>query len=483
MTLGDALGMAAGNLRRLKLRAGLTMAGVVIAVGAMVAMLSFGAGNHRLIASQAERLGLLNTVQVTPSSPRDSLQSPPLDAAALARLAALPGVRLAYPLDAFTLTLARGEGALPIEAQALPEAALATRLFSQLRAGEALRGVPGEVLVTDAFLSALDLPFGEATAVVGDSLFVSLTVASVDSGLAQALASGEGGLFGLAARLPADSLRDSAARRRLLSRELGAAAGRFVGGYLAGTVLRDTLVVRGVLEGTQSNRLRVKPILLQPADALRFNAAGPPANPLALVTALQSGQLFAARPDTGRGYPAVTLDLDPYAPYAVVRDSLRAMGYQVFSYADQLADIRRAFVIFDLGLLAIALVALVTAALGVVNTLLMAISERRREIGVLKALGADEREIRWLFLVESGLMGLIGSIGGILLGWLVARGASAAAKLIMQRQGLPPLELFATPLWLVAGALAFGLAISLVAGLMPAARAARVDAVEALRGE
>lgn len=483
MTLGDALGMAAGNLWRLKLRAGLTVAGVVIAVGALVAMLSFGAGNHRLIADQAERLGLLNTVQVSPSAPTDSLQAPPLDAAALARFAALPGVRLAYPLDALTLTLARPGGDVEIEAQALPEAALATRLFSQLRAGERLRGVPGEVLVTDAFLGALDLPLAEPAAVVGDSLVVSLTVASLDSGFARALPLGEGGLLALASRLPADSLHDPAARRRLLNRELGGAASRFLGGYLEGKVLRDTLVVRGVLESTHANRLHVKPILLQPADALAFSAAGPPADPLALISALQSGQLLGAPASPATGYPGVTLDLAPSAPYPVLRDSLRAMGYRVFSYADQLADIRRAFVLFDLGLLAIALVALVTAALGVVNTLLMAINERRREIGVLKALGADERELRLLFLAESGLMGLVGSLGGVLLGWLVARAASVAAKLIMQRQGLPAMELFATPLWLVAGAIAFGLAISLIAGALPAARAARVDAVEALRGD
>lgn len=482
MTLGDALGMAAGNLWRLKLRAGLTVAGVVIAVGALVAMLSFGAGNHRLIASQAERLGLLNTVQVRPSAPEDSLQAPPLDAAALERFAALPGVRLAYPLDSITLTLARPGGDLRIEAQALPEAALATRLFSQLRAGRRLRGVSGEVLVTDAFLAELDLPLGDPAAVVGDSLFVSLTVASLDSGLARALPQGEGGLLGFASRLPADSLGDPGARRRLLSRELGAAASRFLGGYLEGKVLRDTLIVSGVLEGTHANRLHVKPILLQPADALRFSAAGPPADPLALLSALQAGQLQSA-PASAAGYPQVTLDLAPSAAYPVLRDSLRAMGYRVFSYADQLADIRRAFVLFDLGLLAIALVALVTAALGVVNTLLMAINERRREIGVLKALGADERELRLLFFAESGLMGLLGSLGGVLLGWLVARAASVAAKLIMQRQGLPPMELFATPLWLVAGAIAFGLAISLAAGALPAARAARVDAVEALRGD
>jgi putative ABC transport system permease protein len=483
MTLGDALGMAAGNLRRLKLRAGLTVAGVVIAVGAMVAMVSFGAGNHRLIAEQAERLGLLNTVQVTPSAADDSLQAPPLDAAALARFAALPGVRLAYPLDALTLSVERGGKSFSLEAQALTAAALETKLFSQLRAGERLRGVPGEVLVTDEALATLGIPLSEAAEFVGDTLFVSVTVASLDSGLARALAPGTGGLGGVLARLDPDSLREPGARRRLLQRQLGDAAGRFLGGYLSGRVLRDTLVVRGALEGTQSSRLRVKPLILRPEDAQALSAAGPPADPVALIGALQNGSLFAERAASAGSYLQVTLDLEPTASYPALRDSLRAQGYRVFSFAEQLDEIRRAFVLFDLGLVAIGLVALATAALGIVNTLLMAISERRREIGVLKALGADEREIRGLFLAESALMGLAGGIGGVLLGWLVARAASVVAKLVMAKQGLPAMELFATPWWLIGGALGFGLVVSLLAGLLPAARAARVDPVEALRGD
>ncbi len=484
MTLGDALGMAAGNLRRLKLRAGLTVAGVVIAVGAMVAMVSFGAGNHRLIAEQAERLGLLNTVQVTPSAPDDSLQAPPLDAAALARFAALPGVRLAYPLDALTLSVERGGKSFTLEAQALTAAALETKLFSQLRAGERLRGAAGEVLVTDEALAALGIPLSEAAEFVGDTLFVSLAVASLDSGLARALAPGEAGLVGLAARIQPDSLREPGARRRLLRRELGEAAGRFIGGYLRGRVLRDTLIVHGIIEEPHAGRrLHVKPLILRPDDALRLSAAGPPADPVALISALQDGSLFAERPASAGSYSQVTLDLEPTASYPALRDSLRTQGYHVFSFAEQLGEIRRAFVLFDLGLAAIGLVALATAALGIVNTLLMAISERRREIGVLKALGADEREIRGLFLAESALMGLAGGVGGVLLGWLVARAASAVAKLVMAKQGLPAMELFATPWWLVGGALAFGLLVSLLAGLLPAARAARVDPVEALRGD
>jgi putative ABC transport system permease protein len=88
-----------------------------------------------------------------------------------------------------------------------------------------------------------------------------------------------------------------------------------------------------------------------------------------------------------------------------------------------------------------------------------------------------------MFLVESALIGSIGSICGILLGWGISRAASTIVKMLMVNQGEDPLELFALPLWLIAAAFGLGLIVSLVAGYYPSARAARVDPVEALRYE
>jgi putative ABC transport system permease protein len=115
--------------------------------------------------------------------------------------------------------------------------------------------------------------------------------------------------------------------------------------------------------------------------------------------------------------------------------------------------------------------------------MVMSITERRREIGILKALGADEREIEFVFLVESGLIGVFGAAAGILVGWAGTRILAAIARAIMAREEMPVFDPFALPLWLVLVALLVGSAVSVVAGLYPASRAARVDPVEALRGE
>jgi ABC-type antimicrobial peptide transport system permease subunit len=116
--------------------------------------------------------------------------------------------------------------------------------------------------------------------------------------------------------------------------------------------------------------------------------------------------------------------------------------------------------------------------------MMMAIYERTREIGVLKALGASAAEIRRLFTLEAGMIGLIGGflglIVGALLGWLVDW--IAHRYLISEGlTGVGPLSI--VPWWLAFVALFFAFLIGVLAGLYPAARAARLDPVAALRHE
>ncbi len=128
--------------------------------------------------------------------------------------------------------------------------------------------------------------------------------------------------------------------------------------------------------------------------------------------------------------------------------------------------------------------ALLVAALGVANTMMMAIYERTREIGVLKALGASPKEIRAMFTVEAGLIGVIGGVFGIILGALLGRLVNWIAHQFLIREGVTGVgQLSIVPLWLALGALAFAALIGVLAGLYPAARAAKLDPVTALRHE
>ncbi len=128
--------------------------------------------------------------------------------------------------------------------------------------------------------------------------------------------------------------------------------------------------------------------------------------------------------------------------------------------------------------------ALLVAALGVANTMMMAIYERTREIGVLKALGASSGEIRSLFTMEAALIGLIGGFFGLIFGAILGRIVDWGAHRYLINEGVTGVgTLSIIPPWLAIGSLIFAMLIGLLAGLYPAARAARLDPVEALRHE
>jgi len=191
--------------------------------------------------------------------------------------------------------------------------------------------------------------------------------------------------------------------------------------------------------------------------------------------------MLSEPPDEGWGLAVVSLTHE--RDYDRVRSEIESMGFEIHSFLEQFDQIRKSFLIFDVIVGAIGLLGLFIASLGIVNTMVMSIIERTREIGILKSLGAQEKQIRLLFLIESGTIGLLGSFGGILLGWLVSRLLSFAMKWYMARQEVPPMEMFSLPVWVVLAAIVFGVGVSVLAGLYPSGRAARVDPVRALRYE
>jgi putative ABC transport system permease protein len=166
-----------------------------------------------------------------------------------------------------------------------------------------------------------------------------------------------------------------------------------------------------------------------------------------------------------------------------VEDQIKNLGFNAFSIVDASRNLTLAFTFLDLFLGIFGSLALAVASLGIVNTLVMAILERRREIGIMKALGASDGDVKKIFFVEAGSMGVLGGTLGVALGWLIGRTINLGTNVYMSRHDLSPQNFWSVPLWLVSAALVFSLLVSLCAGLYPATRAARLDPVEALRHE
>jgi putative ABC transport system permease protein len=187
------------------------------------------------------------------------------------------------------------------------------------------------------------------------------------------------------------------------------------------------------------------------------------------------------RPGQGKTYSNMVVRVAKTKQVTEVEDQIKKMGFNAFSIVDASRNLTLAFTFLDLFLGIFGSLALAVASLGIVNTLVMAILERRREIGIMKALGASDNDVKSIFFVEAGCMGVLGGVLGAGLGWLIGRAINLATNVYMTRHDLKPQDFWYVPMWLVIGALLFSAGVSWIAGLYPAMRAARLNPVDALR--
>jgi putative ABC transport system permease protein len=227
----------------------------------------------------------------------------------------------------------------------------------------------------------------------------------------------------------------------------------------------------------------------EPASGFGGFGSGRLLIPLPLAETLRAAQVNDLRDilrDTSSDkptYSSLTVRVKSPSLVEATETKLKDLGFSAFSLLDASKSLRIFFLVFDLLLLIFSSLALAVATLGIINTLVMAVLERRREIGVLKALGAADGDVKKLFFVEAGVIGLFGGILGVFLGWLIGRTLNFGTILYLHRQNLPGVDITSVPLWLVAFGILFAVIVSLAAGLYPASRAARLDPVQALRYE
>jgi putative ABC transport system permease protein len=142
-------------------------------------------------------------------------------------------------------------------------------------------------------------------------------------------------------------------------------------------------------------------------------------------------------------------------------------------------SLARGFQVIQAVLSVFGLIALAVASLGISNTLIMAIYERTREIGVMKAVGASRGTIRLLFTVEAASIGFWGGVVGVTAAWICGQIINLVSRLTFLRD-YKEFSISAFPFWLILAVIALSTAVALLAGLIPANRAAKLDPIEAL---
>jgi ABC-type lipoprotein release transport system permease subunit len=192
------------------------------------------------------------------------------------------------------------------------------------------------------------------------------------------------------------------------------------------------------------------------------------------------------RPDTLQtdGYDMLVVRAVDQLAVPTVLEVAESMELEAQSLGTILELANRVLAIMQALLGSVGGLALLVATLGVANTMMMAIYERTREIGVLKALGATSREVRRMFTADAILLGIIGGIVGVILGTLLGRLVDWIGHLYLESEGVVGIgQMSIVPPWLAIGALIFAAFIGVLGGLYPAARAARLDPVVALKHE
>ena len=479
----DLIELSGRNLRQAILRNSLTTMGIGVGVASLVAMLSLGIGLQKLVNRQLGRSGLFDSVFVTSrqgqqrgrpqAAPVNAAPAKPLDDVARKSLAAMPEVLEVYPIvtaAAEFRTETRPEDAHFAVVGALPPSARGSEAFDDFR-GNFFSGdnAPEVLILSDFARELLGLPPEMRTAeqslkpeqaaqLLGRQLTFRYAQRSED---------------GSSPPIAGSEAAQKSEKKKSDAQKSDAAPDDSLGAASAFSVIRREQKVKivGIINTEPYRGLRSgsTAVFLPLAYAEELNM-------------MQPGDLRnIMRPGQGRSYSALLVRVTKSKDVQAVEERIKLQGFGAFSLLDASRNVTTFFTILDIFLGVFGSLALAVASLGIINTLVMAILERRREIGIMKALGASNGDVGRIFFFEAGTMGIFGGLLGIGLGWTIGRVINFGTNIYLHRLDIKPENFWYVPMWLVIGALSFSALVSLFAGIYPALRAARLDPVEALR--
>lgn len=178
-------------------------------------------------------------------------------------------------------------------------------------------------------------------------------------------------------------------------------------------------------------------------------------------------------------YSELDVNIDTMDNVLEVQNYLKDLGYNAYSNAEWIESDQKTMGYIQAVLGGIGAVSLFVAAIGITNTMMMSIYERTKEIGVMKVLGCDLRNIRSLFLMEAGFIGFIGGVIGLILSFIISAIINNVVKSVSEYMT----RISYIPIWLVLLAIVFAVLVGMIAGFFPARRAMRLSPLAAIRNE
>lgn len=437
----DLLRLIFGNLSRRKARVALTAIGVVIGTAAVVILVSLAIGLQKSANEQLYGIGDLTQIQVNPSYGGEVVMSPSggggkggggldeprlLTNSALDEMRAIPGVESVIPRE-YIMT-----GAM--------------LKFQKLEAGVNIIGIG-----TDD-LSALGIEASEGTTALGRGVIV-IGVMIPNNFYDPFLRPGQ----------------DPPTPPVLMDQQIQMVVSKW---DAEGKEIRKNLSLRvvGVLKETRGE-----------SDWSIYM-------PLEQVKLLNEWAMNRRINYNKEGYSQVIVKVSDVEQVLAISEQITEMGFQAFTPQSFVQGINNFYQILQIIFGGVGAIALLVAAIGIANTMAMSILERTREIGLMKAVGATNRNVLAIFLGEAAGIGFLGGLGGVIVGWLAGQAINVIAIVYLAGQagsqgGVPPSVAVYTPVWLPVFALVFSTFIGMLSGLYPALRAATMIPVLALKYE
>lgn len=436
MKVRDLTGMGIKNLWRRKTRTILTVLGVVIGSSAILLMISLGLGQERAFQKSLEMFGNIRIIEVDAygyyEPGNEPKEKPTLNAKAVEEIRQMTGVKEVLAMYSTYVELQTG----------------------RYQGGAQVMGVDLSVLESfgyDVELGRLPME-GEKNALLVGSSF-------------------------------SQNFYDPKARNwtPITVDPLNTSFKGYINGMYdnKGNKKRGApFSVTGVMKSTGSNDYMV---FMEEAQFLKLLAEEERKNPPA----------DKKERNKVRNYERLQVLCGTIDDVEVVHEALKEMGYNAYSPIEYVKYEKQKMQTQQMVLGGIGAVSLLIAAIGITNTMIMAIYERTKEIGVMKVLGAEVKDIMRLFLFEAAIIGLLGGLLGIgisLIGSDVINRVNAGMQQDMIANlgydpGTGALDISYIPMWLIGLSLVFSTLIGVISGFLPAVRATKLSALEAIRNE